>query len=523
MPDSSNMDVGQVPSSMAIPADLIVAASICLFFTVAAVCLRVFTKVVDFRKMHIEDYLIIFAGLGFIVFIVLLFAASGAGLGNTHTTLTFENRKHALQYSNDLDILYAPIMFSIKLAILIQLHQLFSGTRKSLIVWGVRALAAINLTCYSAMIFVYIFACNPRAKLYDSRVKGTCIDPRAAVVADSSVNITTNTIMLFFSVLGVSTMQLSVKRKTLVGLVLGLGSFACITSVCRLIYGVGVGVDASLEDYTAIWPVHLWSLAELASIILCACCPTFPRLYQYTQGKRSAHPPSHSKWPLARRSTQLPLVDLERQLHGKEQKSGSLSRNVCTTIPKRSKSQNTNKINPRSQSNLSQASSKATSKASIKSATSPPKNFSRNRTGSPTPIEIRKTLPRAPIRHISNARVHPLQTMSSIPEFERPYSHLSYETFDHDDNISAPPITPSSPTQSHFPLSPTSTHASVSPTQTEFSVAQTEFSVAEVESARPMRILPVYFATIRKTVSVRVSNHTNLGSPISWRKPSFGW
>ncbi|KAF1954871.1 hypothetical protein CC80DRAFT_550043 [Byssothecium circinans] len=515
--------VGQDPTtitndSMSIPADFIAAASICLFLTVSAVCLRVFTKVVDLRRVQVEDYAIILAGAGFVAFMGLLFTGSGAGLGRNDTTLSFEQRKRALQFSNGLDIVNTPIMFFVKIAILIQLDRLFSGARKTLVYWGVRALMAINAVFYSAMLFVYIFACNPRSKLFDSNMDGTCIDQSASMISTASVDIASNSIILIISIWGVSTLQLSVKRQTLVALVLGLGSFACIASVCRLVYGVKIGTD---ENYAAaIWPVHLWSLAELTSLILCACCPTFPHLYRYTQGERT---PKHSKWPMDKKSSvDIPLFDLEKQTPKKgtmskkfikatKPTSDGLSRNVSASLPKRSKSQNTGRFNPRANSpSTSTTPSRSTSRTSSKLTTRhPPRSFSRNRdrTSSPTPIEPHKALPCAPIRHISNAR-HPLQTMS---------------VYDENDSIDVAPITPSSPTQSHFPLSPTSTHAPISPAQTEFSVAQTEFSVAEVEDARPMRILPVYFATIRKTVSVRISSHTNLGSPMSWRKPSFGW
>jgi hypothetical protein len=39
----------------AIPADLIAIASICLLFTIASVCARMFTKFIDLKRMQIDD------------------------------------------------------------------------------------------------------------------------------------------------------------------------------------------------------------------------------------------------------------------------------------------------------------------------------------------------------------------------------------------------------------------------------------------------------------------------------------
>lgn len=46
---------GLAHDATSIPTDLIVAATICLFLTTSAVCARMFTKLVDLRRMQVDD------------------------------------------------------------------------------------------------------------------------------------------------------------------------------------------------------------------------------------------------------------------------------------------------------------------------------------------------------------------------------------------------------------------------------------------------------------------------------------
>ena len=70
-------------------------------------------------------------------------------------------------------------------------------------------------------------------------------------------NIISNVIILVMAIFGVAALQLSLRRQILLALMLGIGSFTCVSSVCRLVY------DARVEgssDFTAtVWPVYLWT------------------------------------------------------------------------------------------------------------------------------------------------------------------------------------------------------------------------------------------------------------------------
>lgn len=193
---------------------------------------------------------------GFVAFTALLFVGASFGLGSHQWELSMFSLKRALLYSNALDVLYAPVMLAAKLAILIQIDRLFSGARKKVIYWGARILAGLNVLCYTAIFFIYVFACSPRAKIFDPSVPGKCLSQDKAIIASAATNVASGVAILLFAMWGVARLRLYGKREVLVAMIFVIGSFACAASICRLLYGFKV---ESGKDFTdTILPVHLW-------------------------------------------------------------------------------------------------------------------------------------------------------------------------------------------------------------------------------------------------------------------------
>ena len=72
---------------------------------------------------------------------------------------------------------------------------------------------------------------------------------------------------------------------------------ACISSILRLIYTVKLSHTQDVSY--AIAPVGIWGQAEYATVILCACFPTFPRFFRFiakrgSPTKRSQELPEQS-------------------------------------------------------------------------------------------------------------------------------------------------------------------------------------------------------------------------------------
>ncbi|CAI6336657.1 unnamed protein product [Periconia digitata] len=500
---------GQDPIATSIPTDFVSLASICLFLTLMAASLRIFTKTVDIKRVQVDDYVIIISTVGFTVFIGIMFAAANAGLSLPTAELSLQQYKSAVRLSDALDITYAPTMFAAKLAILIQLAR-FRHARKQLVYWSVRFLIVLNVLCYTGVFIVQAINCYFNSNLDAKTAPGLSGTRNFTGITSGTTNVISNLFILVLAVFGVAAMQLSRTRQVFLGLMLLLGSFTCAASIVRLVYSVRV--EGSPDFSVTVWALHKWSIGELTSIIYCACCPTFPRLLQYIQGRSSPSPPTHTKQidDLENSRSETAMSDYEfEELLKQPPKvfNGIRYYNKPTPIPQplaRSNSAKTYRI-PITRSN-----STPTRNFSRTIYTdSPQQNTSRTsilRTTSPPPIQPQKSLRRTPIYHID--ALASLPPPPPIP-FTPPYPSTPVHSIPEYDI----PISPGSPTQSHFPVSPSTTNNTSWPSPT-----QTEFSVPEVNDATQLRMMPVYFATIRKTVDVRVSSHTNPGSPITWAK-----
>lgn len=201
--------------------------------------------------------MILTSQVGFVVFTAVMFVAANAGLALSVAQLTSQQYKNAVLFSSALDIIYAPTMFAAKLAILIQLDRMFTQVRQQLVYSAVRFLVILNALCYIGIFVVEIINCQFNSKISGTTMPGLKGSRSFTAFTSGAINIISNVIILVMAIFGVAALQLSLRRQILLALMLGIGSFTCVSSVCRLVY------DARVEgssDFTAtVWPVYLWT------------------------------------------------------------------------------------------------------------------------------------------------------------------------------------------------------------------------------------------------------------------------
>ena len=77
---------------------------------------------------------------------------------------------------------------------------------------------------FSACLFITIFQCTPRAKIWNPTVPGTCLDYQAFVLSTAIFNVLSDILMLVFPIICIWNLQMSMKRKLEVSAVFFLGS-----------------------------------------------------------------------------------------------------------------------------------------------------------------------------------------------------------------------------------------------------------------------------------------------------------
>jgi hypothetical protein len=127
------------------------------------------------------------------------------------------------QLANILEILYGPVMFSAKAAVLLGMKRLFTGTQRSFVHWSFIGLVILNGAFYFSIFISFIFACVPRAKISNPELPGTCISTNGSILATSAANIVSDFSILILPLFVIWTLQIPLKMKMSAGAIFAVG------------------------------------------------------------------------------------------------------------------------------------------------------------------------------------------------------------------------------------------------------------------------------------------------------------
>jgi hypothetical protein len=102
-------------------------------------------------------------------------------------------------------------------------RRVFSPHRWSPFDISIVAMAVFLLLFHISTTLVKIFECNPREKIYDSDVHGTCINIPVLFTTIGVINTITDIVILLLPVKAVWGMKLQFKKKVIVVLVFTFG------------------------------------------------------------------------------------------------------------------------------------------------------------------------------------------------------------------------------------------------------------------------------------------------------------
>jgi hypothetical protein len=127
--------------------------------------------------------------------------------------------------------MYGPVIFIVKLSILLQYMRIFVPTRQSNIgmYLGILAVFWAHLLFYIIDTFFQIFSCNPREKAWNKLIlTGHCFDLPTIFVASGAVNVVSDFAVLILPIYSVWRLKITTRQKIQVsaafatGLVVGL-------------------------------------------------------------------------------------------------------------------------------------------------------------------------------------------------------------------------------------------------------------------------------------------------------------
>ncbi|KAK1145238.1 hypothetical protein N8T08_004391 [Aspergillus melleus] len=168
-------------------------------------------------------------------------------------------------------VLYCPMALLTKIALLSILIRIFSPY-KSKIIFIYVFLGCLAIY-YTVAEIVKIRMCDPVPAYWDQRINASCLDQRAALIADSVISVVSDLIILVLPLPLTWSLQMSRNKKLRVVGMLSAGGLATAFSIYRLVL---VLKDGNSADQTIMFTcVILSGNAEGGVGLICACLPTF--------------------------------------------------------------------------------------------------------------------------------------------------------------------------------------------------------------------------------------------------------
>ena len=215
---------GVIPNFIDPPSKVyldIITQSVCLPIATILTLIRVYTKIYLIRSPGWEDWTAVIGWMGLMIWGALCIASDRYGSGRHLWDVKGVDFTMDLKITYVREILYGPIIFAVKLAILLLFLRVFQPIRRTyialhLLLWG-------NLLIYTAGTFLEIFQCSPIRKKWYPAWPGQCVDQRALQLASSAVNIASDISILVLPIMSVWDLNTTRKRKAGLFLVFGFG------------------------------------------------------------------------------------------------------------------------------------------------------------------------------------------------------------------------------------------------------------------------------------------------------------
>ncbi|OGM41657.1 integral membrane protein [Aspergillus bombycis] len=265
-----------ITSNFAHPTDVLHTVNLatqllCIIVVTVAVALRIIMKLRLRKKLEWEDYTAVAGCILFVGFCVNMLVLNAYGGGYHGWDVPKSDFVEFQKASYAITIIYVPMAYVVKLALLSILLRIFAPDHRKVLV--IRISLIVLLLYYIPALFIKVFFCKPiSAYWYGTNDGGTCMDQRKVIIADSAISIASDLWILILPVPLLWSLHMSTFKKLRVIGILSAGGIATAFSVWRLVIMVK---DAPTTDITWAW-VHvvLTANAEAAIGLICACLPS---------------------------------------------------------------------------------------------------------------------------------------------------------------------------------------------------------------------------------------------------------
>ncbi|GME35789.1 hypothetical protein GTA08_BOTSDO09632 [Neofusicoccum parvum] len=259
-----------------------------IVFAVVSTALRVFVRLRLVKAFGIDDYFMVAATLGFIMFTTCALGGIRYGTGRHMAELTPEDMMKALRYWWLCYVAYTSTMFLAKISIGFFLLRV---TVERVHIWIIRTAMAITALTGVIFFFVTVLQCSPVSFFWSKAVggKGTCLDIEVIIGLTYFYSAVSALCDLTFGILPIFMLwNLNMSRRTKIALAPIL-SMACIASA-GIIVRMAYVKDFKDPDFLyATVDIAIWSDVEEGLAITAGSLACLRPLFRFVTAKLSTY------------------------------------------------------------------------------------------------------------------------------------------------------------------------------------------------------------------------------------------
>ncbi|KAL5380300.1 hypothetical protein DPSP01_007874 [Paraphaeosphaeria sporulosa] len=267
----------------------LIVAILCIAFAGIFLIVRVYTKLAIVRSFELADYFLFMTFPLILAEVGIGYQMVKWGSGVHQWQVTNDQLFHQLYWANLGQIVYCPLSFFVKMAILVQYLRLFAPSRSvnRAMFFGAWGTIISCIILYTVLIFWTAFYCHPRKAIWDKLTPDAkCSDVNDITLAQGAFNMASDIIILVLPTSGLWSLNVPLGRKIAVTLLFATGLLACIASAMRIVFTVKIAPVITQADvsHNALF-IGLWTETEctLGFVVACALC--LPKLIQ-AKGKK---------------------------------------------------------------------------------------------------------------------------------------------------------------------------------------------------------------------------------------------
>ncbi|KAJ4336214.1 hypothetical protein N0V95_008665 [Ascochyta clinopodiicola] len=192
--------------------------------TIPFVLARAYVNVFVSKKLHIEDYLCYLSYTGCIAYTAAIVHAESIGMARHMWDIPLSTFTEILYICNIVFVCYTATGGLAKTMVFLQLKKIFTTGAYDAVFWVIVVSLVANAIFYTAMLFLYIFTCWPREKIWNSTVEGLCLDSNKLNMAMGTLNVISDMEAFAVPVWAIWHLSMELKRKIGVFAVFSVGA-----------------------------------------------------------------------------------------------------------------------------------------------------------------------------------------------------------------------------------------------------------------------------------------------------------